>query len=160
MIFVSVGTQLPFDRLIKAMDEWAACNRAFDVFAQIGESQCPPNNMLFEKSLSISEYTRYFNDASLIISHAGMGTIITALESRKPLIIMPREFSRGEHRNDHQIATAEKFSHFELIHVVHDAQSLFDTIDSKMKCADTTRSPKLEVSGRLIKAIESVIESA
>ncbi|WP_160152876.1 glycosyltransferase [Microbulbifer sp. ALW1] len=160
MIFVSVGTQLPFDRLISAMDEWASGHQGSSVFAQIGESRYVPRNINFEKSLSISEYTDFFNEANLVVSHAGMGTIITALETRKPLIIMPREFSRGEHRNDHQIATAEKFSHFDLIHVVRDSASLFGAINAAMKSSEVTSNPRLEVSDTLIKAIESVIESA
>ncbi|WP_158078547.1 glycosyltransferase [Microbulbifer mangrovi] len=160
MIFVSVGTQLPFDRLISAMDQWSGNHPDYSVFAQIGESQYAPKNMAFEKNLSISEYTDCFNKASLVVSHAGMGTIITALESQKPLIIMPREFSRSEHRNDHQVATAEKFSHFDLIDVVEDTASLFDAIDSAMKSAGEKTSPRLEVSGALIQAIESVIDSA
>ena len=36
MIFVTVGTQLAFDRMIKAVDEWAGARGRTDVFAQVG----------------------------------------------------------------------------------------------------------------------------
>ncbi len=38
MIFVTVGEQLPFDRLVRAVDEWAAASGK-EVFAQIGNSE-------------------------------------------------------------------------------------------------------------------------
>ena len=47
-----------------------------------------------------------FQRAQLIVSHAGMGSVLTALRFRKPVIIFPRRASLGEHRNEHQLATA------------------------------------------------------
>ena len=35
MIFATVGTQLPFDRLIAAVDRWAGTRPGREVFAQI-----------------------------------------------------------------------------------------------------------------------------
>jgi UDP-N-acetylglucosamine transferase subunit ALG13 len=45
MIFLTVGTQFPFDRLVRAVDE-AFDNGAIDeeVFAQIGETSYRPRN--------------------------------------------------------------------------------------------------------------------
>ena len=44
MIFVAVGTQLAFDRLIKYMDEWAAVNSE-KVIAQIAEGTYLPKHI-------------------------------------------------------------------------------------------------------------------
>ena len=60
--------------------------------------------------MSIAEFDELFEQASLIISHAGMGSILTALSSAKPVLIMPRRADLNEHRNDHQLATAKKFA--------------------------------------------------
>lgn len=38
MIFVTVGTQVQFDRLIRTVDEWAGARARSDIFAQIGPS--------------------------------------------------------------------------------------------------------------------------
>ena len=35
MIFLTVGTQLPFDRLVAAVDDWCAARGESDVFGQI-----------------------------------------------------------------------------------------------------------------------------
>ncbi len=45
MIFATVGTQLPFDRLIRALDGWAASNGGVEVFAQIGRGEYEPSHI-------------------------------------------------------------------------------------------------------------------
>lgn len=129
MIFVSVGTQLPFERLIKAMDEWASENTEVGVFAQIGATKYRPNTMSFKEKLTPIEYQNYFARADIIVSHAGMGTIITGLEHAKPMVLMPRRFKFGEHRNDHQVGTAERFEKFDLINIVENEESLFERVN-------------------------------
>jgi UDP-N-acetylglucosamine transferase subunit ALG13 len=107
MIFVTVGTQLPFDRLIKAVDLWAAENPEIEVFAQVGPGVYRPGHIESVDFVSPDVADRYFRKADLIVSHAGMGSIITALKYHKPLLMLPRRASFGEHRNDHQLATAK-----------------------------------------------------
>ena len=60
--------------------------------------------------MSPKECTDRMVAADAIIAHAGMGTILTALEMGKPLLVMPRRAELGEHRNDHQLATAMRFA--------------------------------------------------
>lgn len=112
-IFVTVGTQLPFDRLIRAIDDWAGGNDV-DAFAQIGPSQYQPRNMRWTGFITPTDCRMRVLEAQLIVAHAGMGSILTAMECAKPIIIMPRRAELGEHRNDHQVATARKFSEMSL----------------------------------------------
>jgi len=107
MIFITVGTQLPFDRLIKAVDAWAALHPEVEVFAQIGPSELKPAHIESVPFIAPDEADRRFRAADLIVSHAGMGSIITALKYKKPILILPRMAGLGEHRNDHQMATAK-----------------------------------------------------
>lgn len=107
MIFVTVGTQLPFDRLITAIDIWAAGHPAIPIFAQTGPSNQVPANMKSAQFVPPELADEMFQKAELIISHAGMGSILTALRYKKPILIMPRRASLGEHRNEHQLATAK-----------------------------------------------------
>ena len=88
MIFLTVGTQFPFDRLVKAVDE-AADKEVFDerIFAQIGTSSYSPRNFEAVPSPEKTLFDGHFQMADSIISHAGMGTITMALESRKPLLV-------------------------------------------------------------------------
>lgn len=133
MIFVSVGSQLPFDRLIRNVDQWAGNNKQQFVFAQIGNSEFKPVNIEFCQSLTPDEYSSYFSRAEIIIAHAGMGTIISALEYQKPLILLPRLACYGEHRNDHQLATAKYFSSYNNIFVADNEDQISGLIELIIK---------------------------
>jgi UDP-N-acetylglucosamine transferase subunit ALG13 len=124
MIFVTVGTQLPFDRLIRSMDGWAKATHA-NVFAQVGPaSSYKPEYIRTRADMSPEEFDEAMDEAHIIVAHAGMGTILSGLERGKPVIIMPRRAIHGEHRNDHQLATAAKLAHLGGLHVAEDEQAL------------------------------------
>lgn len=107
MILVTVGTQLAFDRLVKAVDSWIGAHPGEKAFAQIGPADYQPAHLEHQDFVPPDQADRLFREADLIVSHAGMGSILTALKYKKPILIMPRKASLGEHRNDHQLATAK-----------------------------------------------------
>ncbi len=124
MIFVTVGTDLPFDRMLKVIDAWARENGRRDVFAQIGEGGWEPEFIEFTYFLQPPEYSKRFNAATLIISHAGMGTILSALMYGKPILVMPKRASLGEHRSEHQVATARRMHELGNVNVAFDETEL------------------------------------
>ena len=112
MIFLTVGTQFPFDRLVKAVDDAAGKGAAGDeVFAQTGGGTYRPRNMKYVEKMERGEFAECVAKARAIIGHAGMGTILVAVEAGKPLLVMPRRAEFGEIVNDHQLATAAKSAH-------------------------------------------------
>lgn len=108
MIFLTVGAQMPFDRLVRAVDEWVGRTGRDDVFAQIGETDLVPAHMAWSRLLTPSEFRQRMEAADLVVSHAGMGTILTALVHAKPILVLPRRGDLRETRNDHQVATARR----------------------------------------------------
>ena len=130
MIFVTVGTQLPFDRLVAAVDRWAAVNGRADVFAQIGDTRWRPQVIRSVPFLTPGEFQKTFANASVIVSHAGLGTIISALEVDKPVVVMPRRAALEEHRNDHQLATARRFAGRQSVAVAFDEHEIAGQLDS------------------------------
>jgi UDP-N-acetylglucosamine transferase subunit ALG13 len=130
-LFVTTGTQFPFDRLLQSIEAWANKHPHVKIIAQTCESQIKFNNIEAKEFLSPSEYSQIVSKAALIIGHAGMGTIITAHENHIPLIMMPRRFSLGEHRNDHQLATVAKFKSTEGVYVAEDESELFDLLEKR-----------------------------
>jgi len=116
MIFVTTGTQLPFDRLVMNVDEWAGRHNV-EVFAQIGNTTEEPKNIQHAPYISAMEAEDMFKQSSVIVSHAGMGSVLNALKYKKPLIVMPRIAAKGEHRNEHQLATAKWISDIDGINV-------------------------------------------
>lgn len=148
MIFVTVGSLDPFDRLIKAVDQWIAETSSKEkVFAQIGTGSYAPANCEAVRFLTPGRYREIFQESRLIVSHAGMGTIITALELLKPIIIMPKRADLGEQRNDHQLATVRHFRRSQQIIVAETDedlpkvlnQALSSTFADKHNPLNTTR---------------------
>ncbi len=124
MIFVTVGHQTPFDRLIEAIDLWAAAHPDVEIFAQIGEGSYEPRHVRYERWLSAERFEAVIGSASRIVSHAGIGTIMMALMADTPLLALPRRAAYGETRNDHQLGTARYFRERNLILVVDDEADL------------------------------------
>jgi UDP-N-acetylglucosamine transferase subunit ALG13 len=157
MILVTVGTQMPFDRLIGYVDEWVSnSNDKCNVFAQIGASAYQTKEITLLKSVEPDKFETYLTDCDLIISHAGIGSILTALRVKKPIIIFPRMATLGEHRNDHQLATAKSFSNVEGVSVATTKDELFKLLAS----SDTLRSGTLNDSveyKKLLYNIENLI---
>ena len=129
MIFVTVGAQMPFNRLVKTVNQWAIDRGRDDVFAQIGRTDFCPSNMQWTQFLHPGEFKRRCEAARVIVAHAGTGSIITALHMGKPILIMPRRASLRETRNDHQVATAKHFRSFGSVAVAWDEQELISRLE-------------------------------
>lgn len=157
MIFVTVGEQLPFDRLVRTVDEWAAVS-CKEVIAQIGATHLKPQNIVYKDHFEIGEFKKIFLSAEIIIAHAGMGTILTTLELKKPLIIMPRQAALGEHRNDHQFATIKKIIGFRNISIAINETELLNKLNSLEDIKKISEnSQHVETSTLLIKTIKNFI---
>ena len=129
MIFVTVGYQMAFDRLISAVDAWASGHPEAEVFAQIGPTEARPQHMPFVDFLDPEEFTLRIKEASVLVAHAGMGSILTALQHGKPIVVMPRRGDLQETRNDHQLATARKLQGRPGLEVAMDESALADALD-------------------------------
>ena len=123
MIFVTIGTQLPFDRLIRIIDNLAPQLNE-EIIAQVYKCGFTPKNIKTVEFIAPDEFNSLFDKARLIISHAGMGTILSALQKNKPIIVFPRIAALSEHRNEHQLATARKFKEMGTVNVAMDEEEL------------------------------------
>lgn len=124
MIFVTVGAQMAFDRLVTGVDEWAQANGRKDVFAQIGPTEETPTHIRWTHFLPPSVFRSHMKEASAVVAHAGMGSILTALQVGVPILVMPRRADLRETRNDHQVATAERFQELGRVAVAMDETEL------------------------------------
>lgn len=133
MIFLTIGTHEPFDRLVRAVDDWwGAVPRTRDLFGQItarGPDSYTPRSFDWVAKLTPEEYSRRIAEAELIVSHAGMGSIITALHTGKPIVIMPRRGHLRETRNDHQFTTVKRLGDRPGIYVAPDETRLGAVLD-------------------------------
>jgi UDP-N-acetylglucosamine transferase subunit ALG13 len=85
-----------------------------------------------------------------------MGTIISAAELGKRIVILPRRAELGEHRNNHQLATASRLSHLNGLVVADDCEHLSRELNNDGTSLLDSRidtSTRLAVSPALISEI-------
>jgi beta-1,4-N-acetylglucosaminyltransferase len=102
MILVTVGTHHQgFDRLVQAMDDYAATTSE-PVVIQRGSSAYVPRHA---RSFTFADYETMESlnrEARLVVAHAAAGAVLLAIRLGKPLVVVPRLRGYGEHMDDHQ----------------------------------------------------------
>jgi UDP-N-acetylglucosamine transferase subunit ALG13 len=159
VIFLAVGTQYPFDRLIRYVDEWLMEQPIIEpAFAQIGEGEYTPKIMDWERFIDTDAYEDKVKTADLIIAHAGMGNIITAIENQTPIIVMNRQYKHGEHRNDHQLDGLSWMDKLEGVYTAPDKETLYQLLDTKstLSSGSSQIPPQRQT---LIKHISTLIQT-
>lgn len=163
MIFLTVGTQEPFDRLVRAVDAWAGSHDV-PVFGQLGRLTADsyrPVNFPFESFISADMFQERLDASRLLVGHAGMGSIISALSFGKPLLMMARRASLGEHRNEHQLATAARFAGRPGLHVAAEADDVGPLIDRLLGADGVAPEGQLppHASPELLNAVKAFIHA-
>jgi UDP-N-acetylglucosamine transferase subunit ALG13 len=156
LIFVTVGAQMPFDRLVRKVDSWSATRCGTEVFAQIGDTSWRPGHMEWAPLLNPCDYRQRLFEADAVVTHAGMGTILTALEFGKPVLVMPRRGDLMETRNDHQLGTAAAFAEAGLVSVAWSERQLPHALEHLQDIAAPTRTGS-HASVRLLTALHQFI---
>lgn len=163
MIFCSVGTQLPFPRLVDYLVSWSECvdGHQSQIIIQSGGGGGDKNveNMIISEFMSESEFSEYMTSAEVIVSHAGMGNIIRSIELNKPIVIVPRSSSMQEHRNDHQIDSANKFSSLDNVFVAYDYDSFCGAIKEAFGYKENEAKVFFPEREKLIKFLDAQIRS-
>jgi len=163
MIFVAVGTQLPFDRLIRAMDAWCGqSGKGHEVFGQIGHigsKNYTPEHFEWAEMIEADVFRDKIMAADVVVGHAGMGSIITAMSYAKPIVILARRAHLGEHRNDHQFATVKRLGMRPGIFPAMTEADLPELIDQLLDGAYREGSAKISgfAGDRLIETVRDFI---
>lgn len=157
MIFVTVGAQMPFDRLVRRVDEWAGERGRTDVFAQIGPSEYAARHLETTRFLAPPAFRAHVERASALVAHAGMGTILTALQLGKPLLVLPRLVELRETRNDHQVATARHFADSGRVLAAFETDELWPRLDALESFRPAARIGE-EASRELLARIRSFLD--
>ena len=126
MIFVVLGTQdKRFDRLISLVDE--AVSKGWiqeEVIVQAGCTDYLSSSMKIIDYISMDEFEKYMNECRILITHGGVGTIMSALRLKKPVIACARLAKYGEHHNDHQCEIIENFYEKNYLLQIKDGETL------------------------------------
>jgi UDP-N-acetylglucosamine transferase subunit ALG13 len=159
VIFATVGVQLPFDRLIRTLDEWATRRGGENVIAQVGASRYAPKTIECHAFMTPSVFRSMVERADLVVAHAGMGSIITAFELGKPIIVLPRRAALGEHRNDHQLATSRRMAAHEMLSVAADEHDLVRRLD-EFRAPEVGAAIASQASDQLLSELAAFIRRA
>lgn len=154
MIFATVGTQLPFPRFLAVLEQVSteySMLRNEEMVVQSCDTDIQSGNFTSYAMLSPERFDHFFQTADIVVGHAGIGTIITARKLSKPLIIFPRRASLGEHRNDHQMATARLVKNMPGIYVAENAEELIALLkrDDLLPAQETESAEREQLRDRV-----------
>ena len=126
MIFITVGTQkFPFDRLLKKVDTLIEDGSITEpVHAQIGFTEYIPRHYSYDQYLNVEAFNRYVQEADIVVTHGGTGSIITAMRNHKKIVAVARLARFGEHVDNHQLEIIGKFAEMEYIEACRDVSEL------------------------------------
>jgi UDP-N-acetylglucosamine transferase subunit ALG13/putative flippase GtrA len=157
LILVTLGTQdKGFERLLKQVDEEIKKGNIKEkVVVQAGYTKYESPNMKIFDLIPADEFDDLVSKARLIITHAGAGSILSAVKKGKVVIAAPRLKKYGEHTNDHQLQIAKEFADAGYILELRDFHKL-DKLLEKSK----TFKPKKFVSNtpNMVKLVSDYIE--
>ena len=137
MILVTLGTQdKAFTRLLENSDkEIEKGNIKEKVIVQAGYSvdKYQTDNMEMFDLIDRDEFNKLVNECSLLITHGGVGSILTGLKNNKKVIACPRLFKYKEHMNDHQVQIINEFAKAGYIIAYNEEDKLSDILEKAKK---------------------------
>ena len=130
MVLVMLGTQNnSFHRLLEEKDRLIE-NKVIneEVIVQKGYTKYESKNMKTIDFISRDELENLEKQASYIITHGGVGSIVSSLEKGKKVIAVPRLHKYSEHVNDHQKEIIKKFNENKNIIGIQSVEELEDAV--------------------------------
>ncbi|MCE8002210.1 hypothetical protein HOP53_05105 [Halomonas sp. MCCC 1A11081] len=136
-VLFTAGTQFPFARMARVVERVAERCPEWRLVFQAGpgaSDSALPGCTTAHANLNVApmfpqeEFEALFQQAELVVTHAGMGNLLLCLERAKPFFMLPRLASLREHRNDHQRDTAEAISERYGVPVFFELEPLVEAI--------------------------------
>jgi UDP-N-acetylglucosamine transferase subunit ALG13 len=126
VIFVTLGTHHdPFPRLIEGLQ----LLEGHDLVVQHGHSPAPIHAAQTADFLSFEELIEQVRKADAIVTHAGVGSILTCLRLGRTPLVVPRQSRFGEHVDDHQVELTEALAADGKVIPVWDVADLPDLVE-------------------------------
>lgn len=159
MILVLLGTQNnSFNRLLEEIEKNIdAGNITEKVVVQAGFTKYESNKMEIFDMIPQEELEKLIKEASLVITHGGVGSIMSAVKQGKKVIAVPRLKKYGEHVNDHQLEIIETFKKQGIIIGINDvcklAQALKEAETFEINSTDFNNAQKNELTNQYTKSL-------
>ena len=161
MIFVTLGTQdKSFSRLLEAIQKQIDNKNIKErVVVQAGYTQFKSSDMEIFDYLIKDEFEKFMETCDILITHGGVGSIMTGLNAGKKIIAAARLKEYGEHTNDHQIQIIKKFEKEGYLLALNDFENLDNVINKakKMKVKKYISNTK-NITNYLEKYIDNILK--
>ncbi len=119
MILLSLGThQQPFPRALDLIEPLARQGEHLIVQHGSTAPRLEMPNTTWVEFMPFEEMVDTMARADSVVCHAGVGTIITALQAGHTPVVIPRQAHHGEHVDDHQLDIATRFAERGLVRCV------------------------------------------
>jgi beta-1,4-N-acetylglucosaminyltransferase len=152
MIFVTVGTsEFPFDRLVRAIDVEDLSGE--ELVVQHGPSLVRPVGASRVAFLPYDELAETIRLARMVVTHAGVGSVMTALGNGKRPIVVPRLRRFGEAVDDHQLHLGRRLHEADLVTLVENPDDVLETLPS----AAATSGVELGPNPRLVAELKEFV---
>ena len=157
MVLVMLGTQNnDFSRLLKEIDNLIDKNIIKgEVVVQAGYTKYESENMKIFDLIQKDKLLSLQQKADLIITHGGVGSIISSIEKGKKVIAVPRKHEYQEHVNNHQEEIVHTFNEKGYIIGIEDVKDLENAI---IRATDFIPKKYIHDNTRMLKIIEDFIE--
>ena len=158
MILVMLGTQNnSFHRLLEEIDKLIQKRRITDeVVVQAGHTKYESKNMKIFSLIPLEELEELIENADVIITHGGVGSIILALKKGKKVIAVPRLHEYQEHVNDHQKEIVETFNKKGYIIGIQKVEELEEAVE---KAKDFIPEKYQSNNKKMLNIIENFIDN-
>lgn len=136
MILVLLGTQNnSFHRLLEEVDKNVENgNINEEVIVQAGYTKYEPKTkkqpIKIFSTIPKKELDKLIEQANLVISHGGVGSMVTANQKGKKVIAVPRYQKYHEHVNDHQVDTINIFAKKGYVMPVKNVEELGQALEN------------------------------
>lgn len=158
MVLITLGTQdKSFQRLLEEVDRLIEKGVIKDkVVVQAGSTKYKSPHMEIFDLIDSDTFNDLIKKANYVITHAGVGTILSSILAGKKVIAVPRLKKYKEHVNDHQLEIIKAFSKDKYIIGIEDVSSLENAI-KKLKSFKPAKYQ--ETRDDLVNYIDNYIES-
>lgn len=155
MIFVTVGNHpRSFERLIKSIDDMLKSGEINEqVIIQTGYTNYTPIYADSFKFKPMDDIIELIKKANIVITHGGIGSILTSLKFGKPTIVVPRLKKFNEHTNDHQLEITQELEKEGRIIAVYDISDFKDALNRAKNFKYKVRGPS-----KIVGIVKSYLE--
>lgn len=99
-------------------------------------------NITVFNMLKPEEMKKYIINSSIVITHAGVGTIMECIENNKDIIVLPRKEENGEHVNNHQEEIAFEMEKNGLLYKVDTYEKMQEIVIELIKNSNNKKEKK------------------